>query len=185
MTISEKLTSIAITTRRRNSAIAQKLLAKIDLKLAYVGRLGKRENRECVYRFVAPDDERDSIFRQWLNWDELFQNELVSVSNNIVLNTPVTDTTPIDIPQTVTQVENPVAQGWKGLKLKMQQGLDSAGSFYQELVSRVGSSVGVADGEPYWNGCLGRLLTLCIFRGFSGKLFVLFLFDLKCLLQAL
>ncbi|MEH1886592.1 hypothetical protein [Nostoc sp.] len=30
-----------------------------------------------------------------------------------------------------------------------------------------------------------RLLTLCIFREFSGKLFVLFLFDLKCLLQAL
>ena len=30
-----------------------------------------------------------------------------------------------------------------------------------------------------------RLLTLYIFREFSGKLFVLFLFDLKCLLQAL
>ncbi|MEH2348261.1 MAG: hypothetical protein V7K55_09695 [Nostoc sp.] len=66
------------------------------------------------------------------------------------------DTESQDIPQTVTQVENPVAQVWKGLKLKMQQGLDSAGSFYQELVSRVGSSVGVADGEPYWNGCLGQ-----------------------------
>ncbi|MDZ7956269.1 hypothetical protein [Nostoc sp. DedQUE09] len=146
VTISEKLTPVAI---------AQKLLAKIDLKLDYVGRLGKRENRECVYQFVAPDDQRDSIFGQWLNRDELFSRDSVSVTNNIVLNTPVADTTLIDIPQTVTQVENPVAQGWKGLKLKMQQGLDSAGSFYQELVSRVGFSVGVADGEPYWNGCLG------------------------------
>ncbi|MCC5612805.1 hypothetical protein LC612_40490 [Nostoc sp. CHAB 5834] len=66
VTISEKFTPIAI---------AQKLLAKIDLKLDYVGRLGKRENRECVYQFVAPDDQRDSIFGQWLNRDELFQNE--------------------------------------------------------------------------------------------------------------
>ncbi|MEH1870693.1 hypothetical protein [Nostoc sp.] len=74
VSISEKLTPIAI---------AQKLLAKIDLKLNYVGRLGKRENRECVYQFVAPDDERDSIFGQWLNRDEVFLSELVSVSNNI------------------------------------------------------------------------------------------------------
>ncbi|MCC5632606.1 hypothetical protein LC613_33915 [Nostoc sphaeroides CHAB 2801] len=49
-------------------------------------------------------------------------------------------------------MENPIAQGWKGLKLKLQQGLDSAGSFYSELVSKVGFSVGIADGEPYWNG---------------------------------
>ncbi len=143
VTISEKLTSIAI---------AQKLLAKIDLKLNYVGRLGKRENRECVYQFVAPDDQRNSIFGQWLNRDEAFSCELVSVMNNIVLTTPVSDTTPIDIPQTVTQVENPVAHGWKGLKLKMREGLNSAGRFYTELASQVG----VADGEPYWNAYLGQ-----------------------------
>ncbi|MBG1242473.1 hypothetical protein [Nostoc sp. NZL] len=50
------------------------------MKLDYVGRLGKRENRECVYQFVTPDDERDSIFRQWLNRDEALQSELVSVN---------------------------------------------------------------------------------------------------------
>ncbi|QHG20223.1 plasmid replication protein, CyRepA1 family [Nostoc sp. ATCC 53789] len=147
VSISEKLTPVAI---------AQKLLAKIDLKLDYVGRLGKRENRECVYQFVAPDDQRDSIFGQWLNRDEALNRESVSVMNNIVLTTPVSDTTPIDIPQTVTQVENPVAQGWKGLKLKMQQGLDNAGHFYQQLVSTIGKAIGVADGEPYWNGYLGQ-----------------------------
>ncbi|MEH1916780.1 hypothetical protein [Nostoc sp.] len=147
VTTSEKLTSIAI---------AQKLLAKIDLKLNYVGRLGKRENRECVYRFVAPDDQRDSIFERWLNRDEALNRESVSVTNNIVLTTPVTDTTPIDIPQTVTQVENPVAQSWKGLNLKMREGLDSVGKFYQQLVSTIGSAVGVADGEPYWNAYLGQ-----------------------------
>ncbi|QFS51495.1 DUF3854 domain-containing protein [Nostoc sphaeroides] len=165
------------------AAIAQKLLAKIDLKLNYVGRLGKRENRECVYQFVAPDDERDSIFGQWLNRDELFQNELVSVSNNIVLPTPmidttsqlipkntdlvsvtnniefptqVTDTISHGIPLSLNQVESPVNQGWKGLKLKLQQGMDCAGSFYNELVSTIGEAVGVADGEPFWNGYLGQ-----------------------------
>ncbi|MBG1262926.1 hypothetical protein [Nostoc commune] len=85
VSISEKLTPVAI---------AQKLLAKIDLKLNYVGRLGKRENRECVYQFVAPDDERDSIFRQWLNRDEASNCDSVSVSNNISITTPVIDTTP-------------------------------------------------------------------------------------------
>ncbi|MDZ8260465.1 hypothetical protein [Nostoc sp. ChiQUE01b] len=55
VSISDKLTPVAI---------AQKLLEKIDLKLDYVGRLGSRENRECVYQFVAPDDKRsDQYFR--------------------------------------------------------------------------------------------------------------------------
>jgi hypothetical protein len=39
VSLSEKLTPIAL---------AQKLLAKIGLRLTYMARLGKRENRECV-----------------------------------------------------------------------------------------------------------------------------------------
>ncbi|MGJ5627914.1 plasmid replication protein, CyRepA1 family [Nostoc sp. CALU 1950] len=144
VSISEKLTPIAI---------AQKLLAKIDLKLDYVGRLGKRENRECVYRFVAPDDQRNSIFGQWFNRDEVFLSESVSVSDNIVLSTPVIDTTSRILEEVV---ESPQGQAWKGLKLKIQQGLDSAGSFYNQLVSTIGSAVGVAGSEPYWNGYLGQ-----------------------------
>ncbi|PHM10999.1 hypothetical protein [Nostoc sp. 'Peltigera malacea cyanobiont' DB3992] len=128
------------------------------MKLDYVGRLGKRENRECVYRFVAPDDQRDSIFGQWLNRDEALNRELVSVINNISTTTPVIDTTPQDIPQTLTPVESPTVQGWKGLKLKMQQGMNCAGSFYNQLVSTIGEAVGVADGEPYWNSYLGQWL---------------------------
>ncbi|AUB44729.1 DNA primase (plasmid) [Nostoc flagelliforme CCNUN1] len=62
------------------------------MKLDYVGRLGKRENRECVYQFVPVDDQRDPIFERWLNRDEALQTELVSVTNNIVLSTPVIDT---------------------------------------------------------------------------------------------
>ncbi|MHC5917349.1 MAG: hypothetical protein ACYTXE_41660, partial [Nostoc sp.] len=146
VSISEKLTPVAI---------AQKLLAKIDLKLAYVGRLGKRENRECVYQFVAPDDQRDSIFGQWLNRDELFLNESVSVTNNIELQTPGIDTESLDIPQTFTQ-EDPEVLGWKGLHLKLRQGLGSVGHFYQQMVSTIGNAIGVADGEPYWNGYLGQ-----------------------------
>ncbi|MBD2526396.1 hypothetical protein [Nostoc sp. FACHB-133] len=34
--------------------------------------------------------------------------------------------------------------------------LDSAGSFYNQLVSTIGKAIGVADGEPYWNGYLGQ-----------------------------
>ncbi len=148
--------NVSISEKHTPIAIAQKLLAKIDLKLDYVGRLGKRENRECVYQFVAPNDQRDSIFERWLNRDEALQTELVSVTNNISTTTPVIDTQSQDIPQTPTPVESSVTQGWKGLKLKMQQGLDSAGSFYNQLISQVGSAVGVADGEPYWNGYLGQ-----------------------------
>jgi len=121
VSISEKLTPVAI---------AQKLLDKIDLKLDYVGRLGSRENRECVYQFVAPDDERDSIFGQWLNRDELFLSDSVSVTNNISTTTPVVDTTLHDIPQTVSQDEDTLVPGWKGLSLKLRQGLNSAGQFY-------------------------------------------------------
>jgi hypothetical protein len=150
--------NVSISEKHTPIAIAQKLLAKIDLKLDYVGRLGKRENRECVYKFVAPDDQRDSIFGQWLNRDELFLSESVSVNNNIVLSTQLTDTTPHDIPQTLTQ-------GWKGLKLRLQQGLDRAGQFYSELVSKVGEAVGVADGEPYWNAYLGQWQVWVNFQG--------------------
>ncbi len=41
--------NVMISEKHTPIAIAQKLLAKIDLKLDYVGRLGSRENRECVY----------------------------------------------------------------------------------------------------------------------------------------
>ncbi|MEH1765663.1 MAG: hypothetical protein V7K76_06485 [Nostoc sp.] len=149
------------------------------MKLDYVGRLGKRENRECVYQFVAPDDERDSIFGQWFNRDELFSRDSVSVSNNKDIQTPVIDTTSQLIPKNtelvsgtnsidittpvidttshhIPQTSDSEVLEWKGLKLKMQQGLDSVDKFYQQLVSQVGSAVGIADGEPYWNAYLGQ-----------------------------
>jgi hypothetical protein len=76
----------------------------------------------------------------------------VSGTNNIVLNTPVIDTTSLDTPQT----SDSEILGWKGLKLKIRQGLESAGQFNQQLVSRIGFSVGIADGEPHWNAYLGQ-----------------------------
>ena len=126
------------------------------MKLDYVGRLGSRDNRECVYQFVAPDDQRDLIFGQWLNRDEALNRESVSLINNIEFPTLIAGTISDDIPQTLNQVESPATQAWKGLKLKMHLGLDSAGRFYTELVSKVGEAVGVADGEPYWNGYLNQ-----------------------------
>ncbi|WP_193200582.1 hypothetical protein [Nostoc sp. MG11] len=76
----------------------------------------------------------------------------MSVTNNIDIQTQISDTH--DIPQTL----NEATQGWKGLKLKLRQGLESAGRFYTELVSKVGDAVGVADGEPIWNSYLGQWL---------------------------
>lgn len=55
---------------------------------------------------------------------------------------------PKTIPQTFTQVEDPEVLGWKGLSLKLRQGLDSVGQFYQQLVFQVGEAVGIIDGEP-------------------------------------
>ncbi|MEH1977900.1 MAG: hypothetical protein V7L27_01070 [Nostoc sp.] len=115
------------------------------MKLDYVGRLGKRENRECVYQFVAPDDERDSIFGQWFNRDELFSRDSVSVSNNKDIQTPVIDTTSQLIPKNtelvsgtnsidittpvidttshhIPQTSDSEVLEWKGLKLKCSKG---------------------------------------------------------------
>ena len=45
---------------------------------------------------------------------------------------------------------------WVGLKLKLQQGLQDAGKFYQETVSEIGEAIGIAEGEPFWNAFLNR-----------------------------
>ncbi|MEH2003493.1 MAG: hypothetical protein V7L00_33125, partial [Nostoc sp.] len=45
---------------------------------------------------------------------------------------------------------------WAGLKLKLQQGLQNAGRFYQEAVSEIGEAIGIANSEPFWNGYLNR-----------------------------
>ncbi|NDJ25786.1 DUF3854 domain-containing protein [Nostoc sp. B(2019)] len=153
--------AVTICEKHTPIAIAQKLLDKIDLKLSYVGRLGARENRQCVYQFVPPADERDLIFHQWLNRDQVSNCESVSVTNNIDVTTLIIDTTSQDIPQT----EDTVVQGWKGLKLKIRQGLDSVGKFYQQLVSQVGEAVGIVDGEPYWNTCMGQWQVWVNFEG--------------------
>ncbi|MHC5831985.1 MAG: hypothetical protein ACYT04_92420, partial [Nostoc sp.] len=77
--------------------------------------------------------------------------EVVSGTNNIDTQTQIPDTSQ-STSQTLNQLENPVTLGWKGLKLKIREGLNSAGPFYTELVSQFGEAVGIADVEPYWNG---------------------------------
>ncbi|MDZ8141098.1 MAG: hypothetical protein RM049_38425 [Nostoc sp. DedQUE04] len=74
----------------------------------------------------------------------------------------------LTIPQTFTQVEDPLVLRWKGLHLKLRFRLDSAGQFYSELVSQVSEAVGVANGEPYWNGYLGQWLFFGL-QLFSGN----------------
>ncbi len=154
--MSSYITSIPSSKRYSNSYYT---LKDIRLKLGSgTGSLGKYRyylliegpssaTDDDVYQFVAPDDERDSIFRQWLNRDEALNRESVSGSNNIEFPTLIAGTISDDIPQTLNQVESPATHGWKGLRLKMRLGLDSVSKFYQQLVSQVGFSVGVADGS--------------------------------------
>lgn len=49
---------------------------------------------------------------------------------------------------------DPVRYHAHQLHTRLMRGLNSAGDFYSELVSKVGEAVGVADGEPYWNAYL-------------------------------
>ncbi|WP_242072163.1 plasmid replication protein, CyRepA1 family [Nostoc sp. FACHB-110] len=133
VTISEKLTPIAI---------AQKLLDKIDLRLSYVGRLGERGKRECVYKFVTADDGRNVIFEKWLN------RELVSVTSNINVPTPITDTTPLPSNQ---DMEGQEAAWWQQIKSyaagfmeRVESGLEAAKEFLSTLTSDERWSVMVA-----------------------------------------
>ncbi|MEH2071477.1 MAG: hypothetical protein V7K47_25560 [Nostoc sp.] len=104
-----------------------------------------------MYKFVPPDDGRDAIFDSWLNRELVSvtnnidlpiqvsdtsslltsqNSESVSVSNNIELHIQVSDTH--DTPQTLDEAVG----GWKGLKLRLQQGLNNAGRFYESLFPR-------------------------------------------------
>jgi hypothetical protein len=58
---------VSVSERMSCVAIAQTLLSKLGLKLTYVGRMGSRENRERVYQFIEPQDERDVIYQAWQN----------------------------------------------------------------------------------------------------------------------
>ena len=127
VTISEKLTSIAI---------AQKLLDKIDLRLSYIARLGPRGKRECVYKFVTPNDGRDCIFKQWLS------RELVSVSSNINVPTPITDTTSLPSNEDMGGQENPTDSWWQQVKCyvvsfmeRLESGVDAIKEFLSTLKS--------------------------------------------------
>ncbi len=101
---------------------------------------------------IIESDSQAKHQQEWLNScvdEEIYHLNVRSLSGTLQ-----------GIPQTLNQIESPATQGLQGLKLKMQQGLDCAGQFYSELVSTIGSAVGVADGEPYWNGYLGQWLSL-------------------------
>ncbi|MDZ8096909.1 MAG: hypothetical protein RMZ42_33955 [Nostoc sp. DedQUE05] len=145
VTISEKLTPIAI---------AQKLLDKIDLRLSYVGRLGSRGKRECVYKFVPPDDQRDSIFSRWLN------RELVSVTSNIDLTTPITDTTSLSTLPVIKDMEgqeNSTHSWWQQVKSyavrfmeRLESGVEAVKQFLSTLTSdeRWGVMVEFEEAQP-------------------------------------
>jgi hypothetical protein len=58
---------VSVSERMSGIAIIQKLLSKLGLKLTYVGRMGSRNNRERIYQFIEPKDERNLVFAGWQN----------------------------------------------------------------------------------------------------------------------
>ncbi|WP_253274489.1 hypothetical protein [Nostoc sp. PCC 7107] len=137
--------------------IAQKLLSKIDLRLSYFGRLGPRGKWECVYKFVAPDDGRSGIFSGWLN------RKLVSVSSNINVPTPITDTTSLPSNQDMGGQENSTHSWWQQVKSYapgfmecVESGVDAVNEFLSTLSSdeRWGVMVAFEEQEPQMFGQL-------------------------------
>ncbi|MBD2492113.1 hypothetical protein [Aulosira sp. FACHB-615] len=148
VTVSDKLTPLAI---------AQKLLNKIDLRLTYVGRLGPRGKRECVYKFVAPDDRRNVIFEKWLN------RELVSVTSNIGIPTPITDTIPLPVIEDMEGQENSTDSWWQqvkfyaaGFKERVKDGVEAVKEFLSTLTpdERWGVMLAFEEQEPVMFGQL-------------------------------
>ncbi|MCC5636995.1 hypothetical protein LC593_14215 [Nostoc sp. CHAB 5844] len=149
VTISEKLTPVAI---------AQKLLDKVDLRLSYVGRLGPRGKRECVYKFVGTDDGRDVVFSKWLKRDEAaIVNSSVSVSSNINVPTPITHTTSLPSNEDMEGQDNPSDSWWQQVKSyaalfreRVKDGVGAVKEFLSTLSSdeRWGVMVAFEEAQP-------------------------------------
>jgi hypothetical protein len=133
------------------------------LRLSYVGRLGPRGKRECVYKFVGTDDGRDTIFSRWLN------RELVSVNNNIGLQKQVSDTTLLSTFPTddncrgLDGQENSTHSWWQQVKSyavlaleRVKDGVESVKELLSTLTSdeRWGVMVAFEEMEPMMFGQL-------------------------------
>lgn len=100
---------ITISERDEPIAVVQKLFSKVGLALKCVGRLGSREDRQRVYKFVAITDRRFELFAAWLKRDEALA-ELVEQRNSV--STPGNkdiDLTPgHKVQNSAPKTENPV-----------------------------------------------------------------------------
>jgi hypothetical protein len=81
--------NIGISDKDTPIAIAQKLLGKLGLKLNYLRREGPRGNRQRVYGYTPPGDNRDEVFASWLVRDK----EALSVMETAEVKTASTNST--------------------------------------------------------------------------------------------
>jgi hypothetical protein len=102
--------NIGISEKDTPIAIAQKLLGKLGIKLVYLRREGPRSNRQRVYGYTPPDDNRDEVFASWLVRDKealsvmetaeastnSTSNSSVSTLGNKGITTPCLDTKQVD-----------------------------------------------------------------------------------------
>ncbi|MCC5638746.1 hypothetical protein LC593_23505 [Nostoc sp. CHAB 5844] len=95
---------------------------------------------------------------------------LLSTSNQEIITQLIDPKKPTEILETSFEVESSlIIQGWQGLKLKLRQGLENAGSFYQALVLKIGDAIGIADGEPIWNQYQGNwMIPVNFANGFTA-----------------
>jgi hypothetical protein len=68
-------------------AIANKLLKKLGMKLINTKtKTGPRNGWEWIYRFEAPEDDREDVFDRWFERDTLSRNDSAVVSESLINN---------------------------------------------------------------------------------------------------
>jgi hypothetical protein len=80
-------TALNVTIKDTDSpvAIAQKLLGLLGLKLDYVGRFGSRGDRERIYAYHDPDDDREAVFDVWTSREQAYlENSRQTSTDNLV-----------------------------------------------------------------------------------------------------
>jgi hypothetical protein len=66
---------VSISDKHTPIEIAQILLSKLGLKLSFDRQEGGKGNRQRVYRYIPPRDDRDEILSGWFTRDELSRTE--------------------------------------------------------------------------------------------------------------
>ncbi len=120
-------------------------------------------------RAVPVSDGREEVFTAWVERDILAREKAAAAkleAQRASIPEVVTVEKVASVQQAVLPASEAIKLGneqtdshlplWAGLKLKLQHDLQDAGRFYLEAISEIGEAIGIAEGEPFWNGFLNR-----------------------------